>query len=274
MTNSLIIRSPGTTTITNRPKFTRDPMIRPGTKFLFDFSRDWCHPNREIVAGALDSKNAVDLTDDNVGIVYPAAGWDADAAGAVTNDQSSGNTEIGDAGEFNRYGSDNEYIVTLWLKLTTGYNTTSNYPFSLSHTTAVQGQFCFALGNGGLTPSFYRCGQSAGYTAPALSLDEPHMLAAHVVPGVEMSFYVDGELQWTNGATNATVDAPTQKVRLEGIGNRTTYRASLCDLTVSQTAEAALGFNSDAILTAEQHIQREWAFCTNALTTAPKTAFV
>lgn len=41
-----------------------------------------------------------------------------------------------------------------------------------------------------------------------------------------------------------------------------------------RNAEQAVGYRPDAILTAAQHVQREWLFCTGQIAAAPKTPFV
>jgi hypothetical protein len=278
MANSLVIRAPGIASISNRPKLTRDPMIRPGTKFLYDFSRPRCHPNGAIAAGSMASKTMTDLSGNDVPLVFPGSGWTANADGSIDNAASVSSATIGALGEFDMSAAEYEYVATCWFELTTGYLVTSSVRM-LSLNTAGEvpsdASIWLSLGGSGRVAAAYVMGDSAGAVGSAMDLDVPHMAAAWFKPGEFLKFYFDGVLAWTvnSGIESNLTDASGQYVLLGGQPPRKTFRISLCDITASAAAEETAGYDSDAILTGEQHIVREWQFCNNLIAAAPKTEF-
>lgn len=280
MTNSLIIKAPGLATIPGRPKVVRDPMIRPGTKFLYDFSRPACHPDGVITAGPMAGKTLVDLTDNAVPLTIPPAGWTANADGSISNGQGVSAASIGAVGQFDMAPAEYEYISTYWFSITAGYLDTNASPMlylNSGGTNPTNAQLFMTMGGNGRKTAGYCMGVSSGISAgmPQLSLDEPHMLAAHVVPGSSISWYIDGALAWSLGGVPANfTSAAAASLLLGGGANRRSYRISLCDLAASRAAEEAAGYAPDAILTAPQHILREWRFCRGEIAAAPRDPFV
>ncbi len=276
MTNSLILRAPGVASIPNRPKLTLDPMIRAGTKLLYDFSRPQCHPNGVITAGAMNSKTVLDISGNDVPLVFPSAGWSANSDGSISNTQSVSGCTIGSVGQFDMSVSEYEYVATYWFGMTTGYLVTNAAPMlTLTASGTGSAQIYLTIGGDGRKATAYVMGESAGaIISPEFSLDEPHMAAVHFSPGGTFGFYFDGAPIWVSPTAVSELTAATAfSLLLSGGPNRKTHRISLCDLTASRAAEEAMGYNDNAILTGAQHILREWQFCTNQIAAAPKTAF-
>ncbi len=274
---SLVLRSPAIEPSAARPKMTRDPLIRPGTKFLFDWSRGRCHPTGSIVAGALGA-NAVlpNLVDNSVnGVAVPAA-FTARADGALANSGNATGIRIGSAGQFNMAADPVETVAIIWISLTTGYTTSHYTPLMRlsSDNTATNAQIWFDMGVGGRQP---RCGvMGTTYTTMTdIALNTPHQLAMHYQPGGNLALYINGaRVQGATGASASLTAAPAAFMEICANQIKTVFRASLCDIEASVAAETALGYNPDAILTGPQMILLDYQFGTGAIAAAPKTAFV
>jgi hypothetical protein len=278
MGNSLILRASTILTDTARPKFTLDPMVRPGTKFLFDFSRATSHPEGVITVGNMSSKTITDLSGQEIPMVFGGAGtWSCNADGSISNVAGGSNAIIGSAGQFDMAPAEYEFVATYWFSITTGYLVTSTgYMLYLSAGVPNAGQFNLQIGGAGRKATSYVEGVSAGAIGADMALDAPHMVAMHCKPSDGwVDTYFDGvRLHRQTGVPASFTSAAAASVIVGAVANRKSYRMSLTNITASIAAEMAAGYNANAILTGAQHIDREWKFCRNLIAAAPKTAFV
>lgn len=276
MTASLLFRAPLILGQANRPIVTRDPMVRAGTKFLFDLTRPSAWPSGIIPAGTLSGTTTIsDLSGNNVSMTFPSAlGWTVGTDGSLSNTQGASNGLIGTLGQFNMSASPFEFVVTYWVKIpATGYDAAAvdSFVFGASNN-VVNAQFDVRFN--GLTIYPVTANTSPGYSS--ISGGQPHQVGLHYIPGALMEYYLDGILvaAITNGVPSSLTSASAVYIYIMGAANLTIYRMSLVNITASIAAEEAAGYNSNAILTAAQHINQEWNFCNNLLPAAPKTAFV
>ena len=279
MANSLILRSPAIATYTARPKFARDPMIRPGTKFLYDWSRGHCHPSGSIVAGTIGvGSEMLDLGHDGItAAVSGGVTFEVAAGGGLVNASSVLDyIAIGAAGQFDMAPAEYEYVLTAWIKLPASGYTTNNY-FQLlglsSDNTAANAQVWIDMGAGGLRPRCavgnYIYGAQSDITPGAV-----YQLAVHYQPGAgRLDFYINGARVHGATAPASVVSASAAQFRISGLVKKTIYRVSLTDITASLVAEEAQGFAANARLTGPQHILREYQFCTGQIAAAPKAEF-
>lgn len=278
MANSLILRSPTILVDTARPKFTLDPMVRPGTKFLFDFSRAFSHPEGVITAGNMSAKTITDLSGQEIPVVFGGTGtWSCNADGSISNVAGGTSAVVGSAGQFDMAPAEYEFVATYWFSITTGYAVTNTgYMLYLGAGAPNSGQFNLQISGSGRKATSYVEGISAGAIGADMTLDAPHMVAMHCKPSEGwLDTYFDGVLlHRVTGVPASFTSAAASSVIVGAVANRKTYRFSLVDITSSISAETTAGYNADAILTGAQHIDREWKFCRNSVSAAPKTPFV
>lgn len=280
MTASLLLRSPLIVGDAARPAFVKDPLVRPGTKFLYDFTDPRCHPNGEITAGAIPTGAVFNDLASGVDAVAPASFGSVLSSGAIqVNTAGSALFAIGSAGQFDMNGK--EFVALLWLKLPTTYTTSSFRPlFYLGPDDVVNNaQFRFDTDStGGLLPRALVATGSASKgasVASALTVETVTQLALHYKPGERVDLYRNGALSTsvTNSVPSTLASAASAVARFSNRILGTFYRLGLVDITASIEAEQDMGFSADKILTAAQYIARDYAFCTDALAAAPKTAF-
>jgi len=279
MENSLILRSPAIATNADRPKFTRDPMVRPGTKFLYDWSRGRCHPSGAIAAGVIaGGAEMFDLGHDDITAATAATGFTAEAAGGLINTSESGDyIAIGAAGQFDMAPAEYEYVLTAWIKLPASGHTTSNFMPLLglsSDNTAANAQVWIDMGLAGRRP---RCAIGSSYIYGAtsdISLGAVYQLGIHYRPAESLlDFYMNGALVQGSTGPASVASAAAAQFRVTALVKKTLYRVSLTDITASLAAEEAQGFPANARLSGPQHILREYQFCTNQIGAAPKAIF-
>lgn len=276
MANSLLLKSSAIPLDSNRPKFARDPMWRPGTKFQIDWSRPRCHPNGKITAATLTGSAIVpDLSPDAVNVTI-GSGHTINADGSIVASAVTGKQiNIGSAGQFDMAPAEYEYVMILWLKLTTGYITT-NYQQLMGLSvddTANNAQCWFDTGLAGRRPRCSVAGTIYGATAD-ISLDVPYQIAVHYTPGGRLDYFQNGVfVQGSTGAPGSVTAAASSFFRIPDNAKKTIYRASLVDISASVAAEAVLGYPPEMRLTGRQHILRDYQFCTNQIEAAPKAAF-
>ena len=279
MSASLILRSPAIPTVASRPKATRDPLIRPGTKFLYDWYRPRTQPTGAIVPGAIPSATLIgrDLSPENVDAVAISNAFTTRADGAISNAGNANGLRIGTAGQFNMAAAPYEYVAIIWFSLPDPATSMNFSPLMrLSSTNAAgNAQLWFDMGAGGRQPRMGVMGTTYT-TLTNIPLETPTQVAAHYDPGGAMNLYINGaRIQgMTTGAPTVLTAAPSSVLEICANQLKTTYRASLCDIDVSVAAEQAAGYSADAILTGPQMIAQDYAFCMDQIAAAPKAVFV
>lgn len=286
MANSLLRLSPSTFTAP-RPKFVRDPLIRPETKFLFDLTNPLCHPGGVITAGAAPAGTTFpDLVSGKSMVVTDPTNtrFTRNADGTISmlgNGSTSTFLKIGATGEWDMAPAPVEYIAILWVKLiASGTITTASLPLMNFGTPGSVTQLFMQLSSGGNIPQIGVANTSASYlsaTGTAISHDVPHQIAMHFLPGSVLAIYVDGAFVANTTATPITSTLNSGAAFEYKVWNRqklTLYSVQFDHIAASRAAEALNGTPGFAQLSAAQHIERDYLFRTGALTDdAPRTAF-
>lgn len=274
--NSLILRSPATPTYAPRPRAYRDPMVRPGTKFLFDLTRPTTHPDGVITPGVVTNAQIEDLSGNDVSFAVPGGSWEFTADGSLKSNNASNPITIGTAGQFDMSVDPYDFVAIVWFNSGSSFPASgNNYLFDLQGTTILNGLFSLLTASTDGMKADVRATNATGAGAfgSPLSRNAPHMLAIHrsFTDGT-VTGYVDGLPIWSISAT-ALPTATTHPVRLRGAVDRRVYRCSLVDIQASIAAETEQGYAEAMRLNAADHILREWQFCTGQVAQAPRDAF-
>lgn len=284
MSNSLILKSPVTFTGASRAPLRRDPMIRPGTKFLFDFTDARCHPSGVITPGPVAAGTTFQSLDNvPVSAVASAAGITVNVDGSIEFPGVAGaGLNVGTVGQFNMYNAVYEMIYGMHLKFpTSGYNTTNYQSLTKNGGNANDSQFYIDTGIGGLTPRGSWGADPAAIGGAGMAAFTPGQPGQHVVrvdPGASGGYqeFRNGALVFTGGnAPGSTVyDKSNSFIIIGGSAAKfTLYRTFLTNIDVSLAQEALWNFIEPDKLSAAQHILKDYQFCANLLTAAPKTPF-
>lgn len=284
MPNSLLFRSPADVTA-SRPALQRDPMIRPGTKFLFDLTDPRCHPGGVITPGVaaigstFTSLDKVPVT----AVVQTAGTVTVNADGSL---KLNGNRclYVGTNKQFDMSPAEFEFLLWLWFKVpATGYSTANYYSIlGMTPTNNNKAQAIFDLGAGGLTPRF-NIGTTDGTSSIGPQLPAPitpgqiYQLGARFDPGNRVDIFSNGVLRGSQTTTQTDLYPPASgealQMALGMSGEYTVYRLGMSDLDTSVATETGYGYAAADILTAAQFYAADYAFGTGALAGAPKTAF-
>lgn len=283
MAKSLLLKSPNNFAGNSRPPLTRDPMIRPGGKFMFDFTDPRCHPGGVITPGAVAAGTAFQSLDNTpVSAVVVGTGVSVNADGSLQFTGVNGSyLQVGTAGQFNAAAAPYEAAYGVHMKLpASGYSTTNYWAILKNGGNANDSQFYIDAGIGGVAPrAAVGTGSSSVGSNPAPAAMTPGTIYQHAVrydPGAIIADYRNGAQAASNSASipSALQDKPTSYMQIGGgVGVWTCYRAFLTDIDGSLAQETTWGFADADKLTAAQQILRDYQFCTNALTAAPKTPF-
>lgn len=280
MTNSLILTSPSAVS-SPAPKFVRDPMIRPGTKFLFDMTDPRCHPGGAIAAGVALGQTFVDLVSNITAAVNLGSTITVQADGSLYFDGTASAHElrIGSAGQFDMAVGEYESLTLLTLKLpASGYTTTSNKAFMYQTALGTNSAQVFLdSGTGGIRPrATVGTGASSitSQRAADITPGEVMQIGQHYVPGVSLSLIVNGAIvkTVTSGIPAELQSAAAVFFTLPNLLKFTAYRFSHHDITESVSEETAQGLSEGERLTAAQTALADWQFTSGTLTGAPRDA--
>lgn len=285
MPNSLLFRSPADVTA-SRPALQRDPMIRPGTKYLFDFTDPRCHPGGVITPGVASIGTTFTSLDKvPVPAVVQAANAitvNADGSLAVTLGRS---LLIGADKQFDMSAAEYERLMWMWLKLpAVGYGTSAYMGIAgLTPSNNNRAQGIIDLGPAGLRPRFnigtLDGASSIGPQAAAdITPGQIYQLGTRFDPGARLDLFLNGALSGSTPTMQTDVYTPTGSEALQmAVGSTqakfTLYRIGMSDLDTSVATETGYGYAAADILTAAQFFAADYAFCTGALAGAPKTPF-
>lgn len=280
---SLILKSPSIATFP-RPKLVRDPLIRPRTKVLYDFTDPRCHPGGVITPGARANQLlANDLVSGVAANVIGSGRFVVNADGSVSNTLVSTTAQhiaIGSVGQFNQNPEPNEFVAILWAKIPTGADISGSK--SLMHMGAggtSSSSFLLSFGGAGASPYGVVVGATGagagGGFGSAPPRDVPTQWAIRWVPGEKVDVYQNGVVigSDTTSVPTTLYDTSAYFFRLPAMALCTFYRVLLTDLAGSSEDEADLGYASSQIVSGHDYIVRDYQFCTNAIPAAPKTVF-
>lgn len=261
------------------PLVTADPMIRPGTKMLFDFT-DQFGTNPYADGAIATASTFQDLKDTPVVATVSTTGLSnaAGKTGLVSNGTAGGIT-FGTAGQC-AVPVGNELLVTMSLKQSAANGTYRALAWCgpAGATTGNACQWFIDMGADGRTPRLQiGTGASVHNATQAQLVDEAVThIALYFNPSTgAFRTYRDGALVSTAsvGAMNIQ-DGSTQLVYFDTRFIGTLYRFAVHDLTQSIADETALaGMPAASILNADAHALREVQFATNALALAPRVPF-
>lgn len=281
MTNSLLLTSP-TAVSSAAPKFVRDPIIRPGTKFLFDMTDPRCHPSGTITTGAALGKTFTDLAAGVTAAVNSGSTISVNADGSLEYDGSTSGHElrIGTAGQFDMAPGEYEYLTLLTGKIpASGFTTTSFRSFmDLSSSGTNNAQVYIDSGTNGQLPRVSVGTGSASVTAfgsaGQIVAGAVCQIGAHYVPGVSISLIFNGAVIKTTTASvpSNLPSAAGLFFKLANNLKRTVYRFSHHDLTTSNSQETAQGLSESERLTAAQMALADWQYTSGTLAGAPRDA--
>lgn len=282
MTNSLLITSPSAVS-SPAPKFVRDPIIRPGTKFLFDLTDPRCHPGGEITTGDALGKTFVDLVSGVTAAVNSGAQITVGADGGLVfsgNGETSRVLRIGSAGQFDIAPTEYESLTLLTMRVPASGYTTDNFksPMQLTQSGGTSAaQVWLDMGTGGLLPRAVLGTGASSVTAfhnTNITAGAVFQFGAHFVPGVSLTLIVNGaaSMVLTSGVPSALQAAATAYFQLVNNLKFTAYRFSHHDITESVSEETAQGLTESERLTAAQMALADWQFTSGTLTGAPRDA--
>lgn len=274
-----------------RPKFVRHPLVRPNTKFLFDFTDARCWPNGIIVPGALVA-GAI-FTDLAAGVTATVVGTgvSANSDGSLQFDGTSpvSGVRIGAAGQFDASAAPYKSLGGLWMKLpATGYTTTGYWAMMAAGSSYTDGQVNLDMGPGGVVPRTSIGTGTGGYTlatagGTAITAGVVYQLSTYFEAGAVLTLGLNGALNNTSTSPPATLqpNAAPKAMMLINAGKFTCYGAFLHDIgasiiaeTVINTALVAASKPPIASRTYLQHLLADYQFGTGALApSAPKTAY-
>ncbi len=295
MANSLLIKSPSATNAA-RPPLVRDPLIRAGTKLLFDFTDPRCHPDGVITPGvvavgtvfrSLDEVPVSAVVQGNGGTITVNANGSLEFSGGGGG--ASGFV-IGGPRQFDMTPAEYERLMTIWFKLPeVGYATGAYMTLvGLTPTNNNRSHGTIDMGVNGLNPRFGIGNAVTGDTtngggptaiyAGDISRNVVHQLTGRFDPGQVIELFDNGGAVRRTTATtqtdlNALGASDSLLLRVPNVVKMTLYRFGMVDIDASIAAETAYGYAAADILTAAQHVAADYQFGTGTLAGAPKTAF-
>lgn len=281
MAKSLLLKSPTAFTGSARPPLTRDPMIRPGSKFLFDFTDPRCHPGGVITPGALPTGSVFKSLDAVPVSAVATSNINVNADGSVEFLGGGAALNIGAPGQFNMYAAPYEVVYGMHLAFPVSGYSTSNYARLFANgNNANESHIYIDSGVGGLSPRSQWGGTTAIGGTPVPTAIAPGAVvqqAARVDPAVSFNEYRNGaQISTGTGVPSAVpgTNLTSGQMQIGGsVAKFTCYRAFVLDLDTALAQETAWGLSDADKLTGPQHITRDYQFCTNALVAAPKTPF-
>jgi hypothetical protein len=286
MANSLLFKSP-TSFAADRPVLTKDPMIRPGSKFTFDFTDARCHPGGVITQGAVAAGAkfaSLDAAPVEASLGGTNPGITVAADGSIVFDGTGGSgqfLQIGTVGQFDMSTAPYEMVFIAHLKVpASGYTATDSWNLMRSGGTANESQFYLGMGTGGLVPRF-SVGNGSGSSggSPTLGNITPGQiiqLGVRFDPGAYIGNFRDGSpvgTPSTSGVTSTLGANQTYGINFLNVGKYTLSRVELVNIDASLAKETVWGLADADKLSAAMHIQRDYQFCKNLLTAAPKVPF-
>ncbi len=292
---ALLVKSPADTTA-NQPPAVRDPMIRPGTKFQFDFTDPRCHPGGVITPGvaavgtvfqSLDVVPVSAVVQANGGTVAVNADGTLDFSGGGGG--ASG-LVVGGPRQFDMTQAEYERLMTIWFKLPeVGYATGFYIPLvTLTPTNNNRSHGTIDMGANGLNPRFAIGNAVAGDTSNGggpvaiysgdITRNVVHQLTGRFKPGQAVELFDNGGAMRRTAATTQTDlqalgASDPLLLRVPNVVKMTLYRFGMVDIDASIAAETAYGYPAADVLTGPQHIADDYKFGTGTLIGAPKAAF-
>lgn len=277
---SVITKSNSAITDAARGSFQKDPMWRPGTKFILDFCDEFgANPNSAGVLATGSKVYDLGLTPAEAVVNTPGFTSLADHAGITTAGGVLQTITLGAAGDFD-IPVDREFLFLFWAKQTAAgaANTPMMYLGPPGSTNGNNSQVYVTLGAGGNTIGI-QVGTGSSIRNQSFAAD----VAAGAPTQLGLSYRpADGQIRrvqngvMSNPATLGglnLLDGSAMVFQLTSRFIGTHYRIQLIDMTEAVATETAWGYAADEILDATAHAAKDYLFCTGALPEAPRTAF-
>lgn len=262
-----------------KPKLTRDPLVRAGTRKLLDFSNTYSNP---FPSGPVAiNSNFKDLVVDGTDSQVQTAATTSVAGQRLDLTVSAGLINLGTG--LNMATTNHPFIMIWWDKQpTSGVNPTTNYPIMAllgANANLTSFQWGIDYGIGGVSPRI----SVGGYDTDGTTVREntydlgdvgrgaPRQLAVYWKPGQVQTFRNGALVQtFTVNAAQSLRSPGANSAAIYFRSNPALYRFLFEDVFVSEAAEIALGLTPR---TPAEQILADYNFCMGLDTAAPRTAF-